>query len=68
MPQVIYEDGEPRWNDIDRKKPNNLGGGTCPSDTLSITIPTWTDPGLRDERPATNRISLTGSIKHTASP
>jgi hypothetical protein len=36
-------------------------GKTCPSVTLSITNPTWTDPGsnpvLRDERPATNRLS-----------
>jgi hypothetical protein len=37
------------------------GGGTCPSATLSTTNPTWTDPGsnpgLRSERPATNRLS-----------
>jgi hypothetical protein len=34
---------------------------TCPSTTLSTTNPTWTDPGLdpglRGERPATNRLS-----------
>jgi hypothetical protein len=34
---------------------------TCPSATLSTTNPTWTDPGsnpdLRGERPATNRLS-----------
>ena len=34
---------------------------TCLSATLSTTIPTWTEPGsnpgLRDERPATNRLS-----------
>jgi hypothetical protein len=34
---------------------------TCPSATLSITNPTWTDPGsnpgLRSERPGTNRLS-----------
>jgi hypothetical protein len=34
---------------------------TCPSDILSTTNPTWTDsgsnPGLRDERPAANRLS-----------
>jgi hypothetical protein len=34
---------------------------TCPSATLSITSPTWTDlganPGLRGEKPATNRLS-----------
>jgi hypothetical protein len=36
-------------------------GQTCPSATLSTTNPTWTDPGsnpdLRGERPATNRLS-----------
>jgi hypothetical protein len=36
-------------------------GKTCPSATLSITNPTWTDQGsnqdVRGERPATNRLS-----------
>jgi hypothetical protein len=36
-------------------------GETCPSATLSTTNPTRTDagpnPGLRGERPATNRLS-----------
>jgi hypothetical protein len=36
-------------------------GKTCPSATLSTTVPTWTDPGsnldLCGERPATNRLS-----------
>jgi hypothetical protein len=35
----------------------NTGRKTCPSATLSTTNPTWTDPGLRGERPATNRLS-----------
>jgi hypothetical protein len=34
---------------------------TCPSATLSTTHPTWTaqgsNPGVRGERPATNRLS-----------
>jgi hypothetical protein len=30
---------------------------TCPSATLSTTNPTWIDPGLRGERPATNDLS-----------
>jgi hypothetical protein len=29
----------------------------CPSATFSTTNPTWIDPGLRGERPATNRLS-----------
>jgi hypothetical protein len=36
-------------------------GETCPSATLFTINPTWTDPGsnpgLRGERPATNRLS-----------
>ena len=36
-------------------------GKTCPSATFSTTNPTWTEPGsnpgLRGERPATNRLS-----------
>jgi hypothetical protein len=39
----------------------NSRGKTCPSATLSITNPTWIDtgsnPGLRGEKPATNRLS-----------
>jgi hypothetical protein len=61
---------EHRWNEIDIGKPKYSGGGgeaevlggkTCLSATLSTTNPTWTDPGsnpgLRGERPATNRLS-----------
>jgi hypothetical protein len=36
-------------------------GKTCPSAILSTTNPSWTDPGLnpglRGEKPATNRLS-----------
>jgi hypothetical protein len=32
-------------------------GEKLPSATLSTTNPTWIDPGLRGERPATNRLS-----------
>ena len=35
---------EYRWNEIDRRNRSNRGK-TCPSATLSITNPTWTDPG-----------------------
>jgi hypothetical protein len=34
-----------------------LGQETCPSVTLSTTNPKWTDTGVRDERPASNRLS-----------
>jgi hypothetical protein len=41
-------------------------GKTCSSATLSTTNPTWTDPGsnpgLRGERPAANRLSLTEQL------
>jgi hypothetical protein len=52
---------EHRWNVIDRGKQTYSGKKTCPNATLSTTNPTWTDPesnpGLRGERPATNRLS-----------
>jgi hypothetical protein len=47
---------ELRWNEIDRGKlkysEKNLSRAT-----LSTTKPTWTDPGLRGDRPATNLLS-----------
>jgi hypothetical protein len=51
---------EHRWNDINRGKPKD-SEKSCPSATLSTTSPTWTalstNQGLRDEKPATNRMS-----------
>jgi hypothetical protein len=51
---------EHQWNEIDRGK-QTTRRKTCPSATLSTTNPTWTDPGsnpgLRNGRPATNRLS-----------
>ena len=38
----IFQVTEHRWNEIDRGKASNRGK-TCPSATLSITNPTWTD-------------------------
>jgi hypothetical protein len=42
-------------------KNRSTRGRTRPSANLSTTNPTWTDPGsspgLRDEKPATNRLS-----------
>jgi hypothetical protein len=44
-------------------------GETCPSATLATTNPTWTDPGsnpdLRGERPATNRLSHGTALNRT---
>jgi hypothetical protein len=42
IPQVIYECGEPRWNDINGRKPK---------------INSDANPNLRGERKATNRLS-----------
>jgi hypothetical protein len=57
---VTYECGEPRWNDIDRGN-RRTQRKSCPSSNFSTINPTWTDPvanpGLRSERPATNRLS-----------
>jgi hypothetical protein len=60
IPQMTYEYGEPRWNDIDRENWRTRTE-TRSSATLSNTHTTWTDPGAiqwhRGERPATNRLS-----------
>jgi hypothetical protein len=51
---------EHQWNEIDRGKPTTRRK-TCLRATLPTTNLTWTDPGsnpgLRGERPATNRLS-----------
>jgi hypothetical protein len=48
------------WNEDWQRKPK-YSEKTCPSATLSITNPTWLDPGLnpgrRGGKPATNRLS-----------
>jgi hypothetical protein len=43
---MIFLQGKPKYSEK-----------TCPSATLSTTNPTWINPGLRGERPATNRLS-----------
>jgi hypothetical protein len=59
-PQMIYEYGEPRWINTDRRKPKNWEK-TCPSATLPTANPTWTDPvanpGTRCEKPATHLLN-----------
>jgi hypothetical protein len=49
-----------RWNEIDREKPK-YSGKNLSQYHLSTTNPTWIDPesnpGLRDERPATNPLN-----------
>jgi hypothetical protein len=52
--QTTHEYGQPLWNDIDTKENLRTRRKTCPSVTLSAT---WADPGLRDVRPTTNRLS-----------
>jgi hypothetical protein len=57
---------EHRWNEIDRGS-RSTRRKTWLSATLSTTNPTWTDPGsnpgLSDERTATNRLSH-GTVLH----
>jgi hypothetical protein len=57
---------EQKWKDIDRGKPRVLRE-TCLSANLSTTTPTWTamgaNPGLRGEKPATNRLSCGTAIR-----
>jgi hypothetical protein len=56
------------WNYIFTGETEELGEN-LPSDTLSTTNPTWIDPGanpgLRGERPATNRLSHGTALLHT---
>jgi hypothetical protein len=58
-PQVMYEYGEPRWNDVDRGS-RRTRRRTFPHATLFTTNRTRTDPvanpGLRGDRPATNHL------------
>ena len=55
----VFQLMEHQWNEIDRGK-STIRRKTCPSATLSTTNLTSTDPGsnpgLRDEMPATNRL------------
>jgi hypothetical protein len=55
IPLVIYEHGDPWWNDIDRGN-RRTQRKICPSATLSTTDPTWIDMGVNlgfwGERPA----------------
>jgi hypothetical protein len=57
---VIEMNMEQWWNDIFAGETEVLGEN-LPSATLSTTNPTWIDPGanpgLRGEKPATNRLS-----------
>jgi hypothetical protein len=57
---MIDEYGERRWSDIDREN-RRTRRKTCPCASLSTTNPTWivlgANPGIRDEKPATNLLS-----------
>jgi hypothetical protein len=48
IPQMIYEYGEPQWNDTDNGNPENS------EKILKTTLPainrTWIDPGLHGDR------------------
>jgi hypothetical protein len=56
IPTVIYEQEEPRWNDIERgNRKKKLEEKTCSSAILPTTYPTWTDQetdrSFRGDRP-----------------
>jgi hypothetical protein len=58
--KIMYEYGEPLWNDIDRGNMKNFD--KTQSQCYCVTTNTiWNDPdaktGLRDERPATNPLN-----------
>jgi hypothetical protein len=54
--QMMYECGMPLWNDTGRGN-REVRWKPCPSATSSTRNHTWTDPGLRSDRPAANRSS-----------
>jgi hypothetical protein len=61
IPQVIFERGEPWWDEADEEGTEKFRMKTCPSATVSTTNPTCPDTGvnlyLRSERQATNCLS-----------
>jgi hypothetical protein len=67
----MYELLELWWNDADKENRRTLSE-TCPSAILSITNPTWTDPGtyqsLHSERSVTNCLSYGMAYNHTHMP
>jgi hypothetical protein len=70
MTQMIYQNGEARWNETGNRKNRRTQRKTRIIATLSTTTPTWNDEGanlgLRGERSATNRlIHSTAWIKVT---
>jgi hypothetical protein len=64
-----YEFGERRCNDIFTGENRRTRRKTCPRAALSITNPTWIDPGAnpghRGEMPATNDLSHGTSLEVT---
>jgi hypothetical protein len=54
--QVIYEYGEPRWNDIDRENPKNWDRSLSQCHSVHHNSHKHI-PDLRGDRPATNRPS-----------
>jgi hypothetical protein len=60
---------EQRRNDIDRGKPKGSEKLTCPSATLSTIKLSWTalgtNPGLRGEKPVTNRLSFGTAVNRS---
>jgi hypothetical protein len=59
------------WNEDWQGKPK-YSEKTCPSATLSITNPTWPDPGSnpgrRGGKPATNRLSYGAAVGNLTLP
>jgi hypothetical protein len=59
---MIYEYGEPWWNNIDRGRPKNSEKNLSECHFVHHN-PTWTDLGLHGVRLATNHISLNITLR-----
>jgi hypothetical protein len=57
IPQVIYEHGEPWWNDTDKGQQKNTEKNLSKCHFFHQTFHPNANPDLRGERPGTNRLS-----------
>jgi hypothetical protein len=65
IPRVIYKYGHLRWIDIYRRRPKNSKRNLSQCHFFRHNFHPDANPGLRDERPATNRLSHSTDFTYT---